>query len=784
MNISRLAASLELRARQWVLIGTTLACLVEAFGPTQLLTSDVAGLWLIFGAPIAIWYGCATRVVSNRESAGLIALSFALITDLFAMLGLNEILPLLGDQHPLSKVPIMTTAAATVICLGAFLPEAKAQDFEPWTFGSKGVKTVGWISLLCLVLSVAGPVRLNNGFSDDISTIAFLCVTALLVLLFVKEQYSLEAVEIGLYSSSLALLLLTSLRGWLVTGHDIQKEYGYFSLALSGEHWDVRTFSDAYNACLSITLLPVEVVKLTAIPGEYFFKVVIPVLFAAAPVMIFRAVRHVAPHRVAVLSAVFFVMFPTYFTDMPYEGRQEVAFVMLGSAMMLVTDSAPRIRNRRIAFLALMCGLAIAHYSTTYVVVLVLAAAVAADLCWRLATKVRGRNKAPAETRTRTRSRAPRRRSDGSSFIAWWMVVPVAIFAVVWAGPITGTSGQLFSTISVALQEMTGAVSGSASSGTAYSIFGASNESDVQRLAQYRATSITSSASWRQQGGLPLSLIDQYDTSYVAPDVLPLTSVGKSLKSAGVDVQSLNTLVRNLAAYFLQGLIFLGLLAMWLRYRLAKGLTRDQVTLTVGAVVMLAMVTVVPQLSVDYSVLRAFQQGFFFFAPFMAVGMMWALSWMRRWTLPISCAVIAALVLDLTGVVPRATGGYAAQLSLSNSGEYYDIYDPTVAEEQGATWLENHISAAPDPSQASIQTDEFTYNRLLTLLAGNGIVSDNLYPTLLEKEAYTFVGAQTVEKNQATIFYQGDLVTYKYPTALLNSVYNEIYSSDGVEIFQ
>jgi hypothetical protein len=141
-------------------------------------------------------------------------------------------------------------------------------------------------------------------------------------------------------------------------------------------------------------------------------------------------------------------------------------------------------------------------------------------------------------------------------------------------------------------------------------------------------------------------------------------------------------------------------------------------------------------------------------------------------------------VLDLTGVVPRATGGYAAQLSLSNSGEYYDIYDPTVAEEQGATWLEDHISAAPDPSQASIQTDEFTYNRLLTLLAGNGIVSDNLYPTLLEKEAYTFVGAQTVEKNQATIFYQGDLVTYKYPTALLNSVYNEIYSSDGVEIFQ
>jgi uncharacterized membrane protein len=780
VNISRSAGSLGMRARQWVLIGTALACLIEAFGPAQMLISDVAGLWLVFGAPLAIWYGCATRVVSNRESAALIALSFGLMTDLFAMLGLNEILPLLGDQHPLSKVPIMATAAATVICLGAFLPQARAQDFEPWSLGSKGVRTVGLISLLCLVLSVAGPVRLNNGFSDDVSTVAFLCVTALLVLLFVKQQYSLAAVEIGIFSGSLALLLLTSLRGWLVTGHDIQKEYGYFSLALSGEHWDVRTFSDAYNACLSITLLPVELVKLTAIPGEYFFKVVIPVLFAAAPVTIFRAVRHVAPHRVAVLSAVFFVMFPTYFTDMPYEGRQEVAFVMLGSAMMLVTDSTPRIRNRRIAFLILMFGVAVSHYSTTYVVVLVLAAAVVADLCWRLATKLRGRDKA----QVRARSRSPLRRSDASSFMAWWLVLPVATFALIWAGPVTGTSGQLLSTVSVAFQEMTGAVSGSASSGTAYSIFGASNESDVERLSQYRAASITSSVSWRQQGGLPLSLIDQYDTSYVAPAVLPLTGVGKTLQSAGVNVQSMNTLVRDLAAYFLQGLIVIGLLATWLRFRPAKGLTRDQVTLTVGAVVMLALVTVIPQLSVDYSVLRAFQQGFFFFAPFMAVGMMWALSWLRRWTLPISCAVIAGLVLDLTGVIPRTTGGYAAQLSLSNSGQYYDLYYPTVAEEQGATWLEDHISAGPDPSKVSIQTDEFTYNRLLTLLAGNGIVSDNLYPTLLEKEAYTFVGAQTVDKNQATIFYQGDLVTYEYPTALLNTVYDEIYSSDGVEIFQ
>ncbi|WP_157436378.1 DUF2206 domain-containing protein [Actinospica robiniae] len=781
MRLPRSAGPLELRARQWVLIATTLAFLAEAFGPAELWLRDSEGLWLIFGAPVAIWYGCATRVVTTRESAGLIALGFGLMTDLAAMFGLNEISPLLGDEHPLTKVPILVTAAATVLVLGAALPEARSEDFEPWSLGAGGVKIVTALGLLALVLAVAGPVRLNNGFSDHVSIAAFLCVTVLLVLVFVREQFSLEATEIGVYCGSLALLLLTSLRGWLVTGHDIQKEYGYFSLALSGAHWDVRSFSDAYNACLSITLLPVEMVRLTAIPGEYFFKALLPVLFATCPLMIFRAARHVAGHRVAVLSALFFVMFPTYFTDMPYEGRQEVAFVMLGGAMLLVTDSGPSVRRRRIAFLALMSGLVVAHYSTTYVVVLVLGAAVAADLVWRLGTRLR-RRRTPSSAGSR--SRGPRRREEGKSFITWWMVIPVAAFAVFWAGPVTGTAGQLLSTVSVAFQEMTGAISGSASSGTAYSIFGAANESDAQRLGQYRDASITESAPWRAQGGLPLSLVDQYDMSYVKPSVLPLTGIGKRLQSAGVDVQSTNGLVRDFAAYLLQAMIFIGLLAAWLRYRPASGLTRDQVTLTFGGLLMLALVTVIPQLSVDYSILRAFQQGFFFFAPVMAVGMMWLLSWLKRGAVPVCCAVIAALMLDLTGVVPRATGGYPAQLSLSNSGEYYDIYDPTVAEEQGATWLEDHIAKGTDPSGVSIQTDEFTYNRLLTLLAGNGIISDNLYPTLLEKQAYTFVGAQTVEKHQATIFYQGDLVTYRYPITLLHSVYNEIYSSDGVEIFQ
>jgi hypothetical protein len=218
---------------------------------------------------------------------------------------------------------------------------------------------------------------------------------------------------------------------------------------------------------------------------------------------------------------------------------------------------------------------------------------------------------------------------------------------------------------------------------------------------------------------------------------------------------------------------------------------RDQVSMTIGALVMLAALTLVPQLSVDYSVLRAFQQGIFFFGPFMAVGLMWALDWLKKWSTPAVVAVTAAMTLFLTGALPRVTGEFAAPLSLYNSGQYYDIYYPTTAEYAAANWLERQVKASTVSSAAGsgtkaagpeIQTDQYTYNRLQTLLYSD--VKSNIYPTVLSDNAYTFLGPETVDQGIVTVFYRGDLISYRYPMALLNQAYNAIYASNGVEIYQ
>jgi hypothetical protein len=634
-----------------------------------------------------------------------------------------------------------------------------------------GLAPVAGIGALCVILAVAGATRLNNGFGPGVSMAAYGLVAVLLMLLLAKrDAYAVGTLELGILCAATALLLLTSLRGWLITGHDIQTEYEYFRLNLGGERWQVSLYPSAYDACVSITLLPVALVHLTAISGIGVFKIVIPLLFATCPVAVFRATLNSAPRLIALLAAVFFVAFPTYLTDMPYLGRQELAFVLLGSALVASTDGSRARRGRRIVFTVLLGGIVLAHYSTSYVLIIVLGSATVLELVLRAEGRLRRRNRRAAST---------------TAFLTAWMAPLAAGLALVWAGPVTHTGGQLSTTLSAAWHEVEGK-GGVGSSATASSLLGGQQISDTQRLADYRAQLVSATAQARAEGVfLPLSTVDHYATPVVAQPDLPLTAAGRRLSALGVPVAKANAILRSGVADGLQVLIVVGLLATaFSRRRLFKP-NRDQAVLAIGALFMLALLTVVPEFSVDYGLLRAFEQGIFFVGPFMAAGLVWLLSWTRRALVPALCAVSGFLLLDLSGVVPQAVGGYPAQLALNNSGQYYELYYPTPSEYLAAVWLEARIAPNGPGAWSTEQTAEaesFTYSEIQNVYTGP-VIAD-IHPAVISPTDYVFLGHETVEQDQATIVDRGGLVTYVYPTSLLESGKNKLYAGDGVEIYR
>ncbi|HEY0360178.1 MAG TPA: DUF2206 domain-containing protein, partial [Mycobacteriales bacterium] len=211
--------------------------------------------------------------------------------------------------------------------------------------------------------------------------------------------------------------------------------------------------------------------------------------------------------------------------------------------------------------------------------------------------------------------------------------------------------------------------------------------------------------------------------------------------------------------------------------------TGDLLMLAVASIGMIGIQTVLPALSVDYGVLRSFQQGLFFFAPFIAVGSVWVFSWAGRMRVPAASALALFFFLDLTGVLPKALGSYPAQLHLDNSGQYYDIYYVHPEERSAMSWVVGDAGhSAGGQVQSEVQTDRYTFSRLQTLIERPP--TNDIYPTLVGKDSYVFLGYTTVRKNESTVFYRGDLVTYRYPLEFLQSTKNKVYSSDGASVYR
>jgi uncharacterized membrane protein len=768
------ATATDRLVKRWVFLAATVSAAVLVCVPAApIVVVAPAGLWVLFGAPIMLWCGVAHAFVSTRDGRLIVAVGLTVLTDIVVALVVNTALPLAGIAAPLRAMPLAAASVATIVILAAATPTRPAaqRNFRAALRAVPGLTAVLGLGAPTVILAVAGPVRLNNGLGGTVAVLTLLLVAALMVLLLVQRgRYGSGVIGLGIFFAALAVLLLTSLRGWYITGHDIQREYGVFQLANQAGVWSIAAFRNPYNACLSVNLLPTSISRLTGISGIYVFKAVYPVLFAVAPVALYRAVRHGAPQTIALLSAFYFVAFPTFFTDMVFLARQEVAFLLLGCSLVILADPDRPRRVRRIVVTALLAGIVLSHYSTTYVVLASFGLACLLAGGWRLLFRLRTGRPAAPSTRP---------------FVTWWMLAVVALAAAMWTGPATHTDKQAHATARSAVLELLGKKSASGSSDTAYSIVGGQRFTAEQRLDAYASATTSDTAAGRADGRyLPLDKVQQHPVPAVEPPNMPLTALGDLLQKFGVDVSGLNALIRQSAARLLQILLVVGLvISVVCRRRPVLRPSLDQLVLAGGALGVIGVLTVLPDLSVDYGVLRAFQQGLFFFAPFIAAASVWLFRWAGARTIALAGAMVIFLFLDLVGVVPKLLGGYPAQLHLADAGQYYDIYYLHPEERSGIGWLVNRTTEDErDTIQSEVQSDRYIFGPLQNQLRDRSL--NDIYPTLVGADSYVFLGYTATRKGEATMFYRGDLVTYRYPVELLDATKDKVYSNEGAEVYR
>ncbi len=730
-----------------------------------------AGFWFLILLPSYLLITTsAWRRCSIEERLGYSICATLLILMLVGLTD-NEILPLIGLQRPLDADPVLIIADLINLSLFAFRSRYPERSQWRGSFAAIGKEELRLLVMasLCVALVVFGANRLNNGAGGQ-PTLLALGMVALVILFALRWMGSVResVISIVIYLISLSLLLSTSLRGWYITGHDIQDEYRVFQLTEGHGHWSMAYYHNAYNACLSITILPTELGQLINVDSPYVYKVFFQMIFAIGPVLAYGISRRYFGRRMSMLSVAYFVGFPTFFTDMPFLNRQEIGLLFVAAGVLAATNPVWSLRRRQLALVIAGVGVEISHYSSMYVFVGVLVIAWLCRYCAGLLTR-------PFPSWLDIRSRRIRWAPGAGISITAGLLVVFAGVIILWGGLATGTSGQALND-----GESFGA------GGFSLNFFESNVVAPSVALSEYRQETLKAMVESPAGTFLPVSAVAKAATPIVSQQLRPLTTVGKALSSAGIPVVSLNSLARDLVAYCEEMFLAVGLLRLLLVSRRGRRPIGQQLYwLSIGSVVMIGLITVLPSLSAEYGPLRAFQEGLIFFAPIVVLGSETLLRPLfRRRASAVAVLVWLGLFVNTSGLVPQILGGNLAELNLNNSGTYYNLYYMNPEDEAAVTWL----GEQPNVLAYSVQSP-FSQSKFLFAyppgLTGKETISD-AYPTIVSQSGWVMMGYPTIGTGLAYSFIptNGDLLEYKYPLWLLNDYKNLVYTNGKTVIYK
>jgi uncharacterized membrane protein len=769
--------------RVWPLLALALVQALLATNPDLPIGHPVLGLATLLCLPTLVLVRRAAFPTDSLPARVCYAFGLSLLTVMLLGLVLNTVLPHLGVSRPLQ--PAVLAIAWFVVDAGLLVwrsdvPLVRWSAAVPALHRTLAARfeTAQTLAVLALLAAVVGAVRLNNGQGGGVALLSELLAAGALLALMIRRDLGTarDARVVALVAAS--LLLATSLRGWGITGHDIQAEFLSFRLTDAAQHWQMSALKNAYNACLSINLLPAVISQSTGLSGEFIFKVLMQLVFALVPVMTFLLARRFLPRVLALGAATLTMAFPTFFTDMPYLVRQEVAFFFLALMLLAITERGATVRWSRGAALVLGAGVVLSHYSTTYFMLMGLV----------LALVAMGLRHVLARYWETFRYDGPR--PVHMVLLNPFIVAALAAMSLTWAGPITHTGAHATDVVRQTVDALTGqSSSGPASSDTSYSLFSRDKTTSRQRLDSF----VSQTLEYRQKQLDPAQLLIRTPgPAALKPEIIPaqkapLTGPGRLMRSVGLDPRVMDAGAKVVAAGLMQVLLIAGLVWLVLRRRLRSyDVPPELAFLSVGAVAALGLIVVVPNLSVDYGALRAFQQAMLVVAPIMAAGLWLLLRPLGSRLAPVVAGVTVAvpvvLLLVLGGSLPMLVGGNEPRLALSSSGTYYDRFYTSDSEQQAIDWL-----ARTDANTGYRSKVISNRNVLVKMLAATGNaapVADRLYPTLLTRDAYVFMDPQIRLQGRSTIFTTGDLITYRYPTQLLDRRMNLVYSAPDTRIYR
>jgi uncharacterized membrane protein len=646
---------------------------------------------------------------------------------------LNILLPLFGVKDPLTLQNLVFGFALYIFLLFIFAwirTEKLAIRIQlPWRSNREKVLYV--LPVFFPILAILGAIMINNGGSNILTLILLgaIALYSLLLVLF-REKIPVDLYPYAIFFIGMASLFTTSLRSWYITGHDIEREFYFFQLTNSRHFWDATLYHDAYNACLSITILPTILTNLLSIQDMYVYKVIFQILFATSPVIVFFIMRKYTTPVLAFLSVFFLMSFPTFFNDMPMLNRQEIGFLFFGLVLYMMLLSELSLGMRKILFSIFALAVIVSHYSTNYVLLaLITFVYVLTFIVSRSFVKKTFASLLP-KSYSRLKNTFPNK-----VFLSLPLILMLLGMTYVWNILYTTSSNHAGSV----LLEVVGSVlahsnGNTRSSDLSYSIFSSSKINPAQQLQQYIQSTIQAenAGSRGEEELYSSSITSKYPNYPVQQEQLAPTPLGDWLSSFHIPVFDIQAELRSLSAYFMQIFVFIGLFVIFF-FKNKKPFDLQYLLLCFGSLFLLVLETLLPTLSVEYGLLRMFEQLLFMLSLPIVLGLNSILFFVKEQKRILLIGIIAIIFfLNLTGFISHLTGEYYPQMTLDNSGLYYDAYYVHKTDVFAIVWLsKNNVNH--EPVEAGLPG----INKLLTYGHINAL--NEIFPPVIQRNAYVYL---------------------------------------------
>lgn len=773
--------------------GLTLLAGATVF-PALLYPSLVAGLVVSLGLPGYMLIRLLDIDRRGLSEAILLAVGASVFLLFAAGLLLNVLLPLVGVSRPLSTLPL----ALLVIFLNLALLAACRRRECDLGVDVRIPRVSAWVVLmfaappLLVVGSIMGAVALNNGGSNVLATIVMGAIGLYgLAALLARKKLPGSVFPYALFFMTLAALLSISLRGWLISGHDILYEFGVFQMTKSFAHWSIDYYRDAYNACLSLTILPAMLSGIMPkFPDQLILRLLYQALFALTPVALFLFLRRYLSSAVAFIACLFFISQPPLLQDFAYLTRQELA--LLFNVLLLLVLSSRALTSFQRYFLAIMFSLSMiwSHYATTYIAVVIFIMVLVLRHRWVtriLGWLTRARARVTTPLLARFSGRGGRRMSpetlapitgggpvrDNPRWLPGWIfVLSLMALTMAWNIGVTGTHNNFTAFVGSVYQTVTGRT------GLSEYKSGLADQLKIYDKAGGQVDIIDAFVSSRL-GGVHTTELARY-TPDTYRDYNPRIDTDVRLDKEGdtlaQQAYSGGEIYKKLAK------VFLVIGVLWLIF---SGLSRyvvddDFKALMAVSLGILGMALTLPIFSEEYSLLRAFQQLLLSLSLPAVIGAFLAFDlFCRRYALQLTAAFFVVYFLLLSSFLPQVVGFGYAQMNLNNYGIYYDIHYAHESENDSINWLARN--AEPE---TPVYTDFYGKKKMEVFSPRSLWVVDNVLPQNINRDAYVYAGYTNKSKGAAYVPFKGTELNYRFPADFLSREKDVIYTNGETEILK